>query len=169
MKASLLVLTAGALAVLLACSMTWSVVTVPMLDDAGGPVRSESLSGSNLAPLAVAAAWVALAAVLAVLATKSWGRVAVGVVVIAAGVLIIFSSVSGGIDSNSNLWWVLAVAGGVAIGCAGGAILLRGRRWPGLGRRYEAPEGSRATPSRQVTPWDAIDHGQDPTLDDQSA
>ena len=169
MKASLVALTAGALLVLIACSMAWSVVTVPMLDDAGGPVRTESLSGSNLAPLAAAAAWVALAAVLAVLATKSWGRVAIGVVVLAAGVLVIFSSVSGGLNSSSNLWWVLAVAGGVVIGCAGGSILGRGRRWPGLGRRYEAPEGSRATPSRQVTPWDAIDHGQDPTLDDQSA
>ena len=154
-------LTAGALMVLIAGSMTWSVVTVPMLDDAGGPVRNESLSGSNLAPLAAAAAWVALAAVLAVLATKSWGRVAVGVVVLAAGVLIIFSSVSGGIDSNSNLWWVLAVAGGVAIGCAGGAILQRGRRWPGLGRRYEAPEGSNVLAVRQMMPWDAIDRGQE--------
>jgi uncharacterized membrane protein (TIGR02234 family) len=169
MKASLVALTAGAILVLIACSMTWSVVTVPMLDDADGPVRSESLAGSTLAPLAAAAAWVALAAVLAVLATRSWGRVAVGVVVLAAGVLVIFSSVSGGLDSNSNLWWVLAVAGGVAIGCAGGSIVGQGRRWPGLGRRYEAPAGSRATPSRQVTPWDAIDHGQDPTLDDQSA
>ena len=169
MKASLVALTAGALLVLIACSMTWSVVTVPMLDDAGGPVRTESLSGSNLAPLAAAAAWVALAAVLAVLATKSWGRVAIGVVVLAAGVLVIFSSVSGGIDSNSNLWWVLAVAGGVAIGCAGGAILQRGRRWPGLGRRYEAPEGSNVLAVRQMMPWDAIDRGQDPTSDGQSA
>jgi hypothetical protein len=169
MKASLLALTAGALVVLIACSMTWAVVTVPMLDDAGGPVRSESLSGSNLAPLAVAAAWVALAAVLAVLATRSWGRVAIGSVVVVAGMLIIFSSASGGFDSNSNLWWVLALVGGVAVGCAGGAVIVRGRWWPALGRRYEAPAGSRATPSRQVTPWDAIDHGHDPTLDDQSA
>ena len=169
MRASLVALAAGALLVLIACSMTWSVVTVPMLDDAGGPVRNESLTGSNLAPLAAAAAWVALAAVLAVLATKSWGRVAIGVVVLAAGVLVIFSSVSGGLNSSSNLWWVLAVAGGVVIGCAGGSILGRGRRWPGLGRRYEAPEGSNVLAVRQMTPWDAIDRGQDPTSDGQSA
>jgi hypothetical protein len=168
-KGSLLALTAGALAVLLACSMTWSVVTVPMLDDAGGPVRSESLSGSSLVPLATAAAWVALAGVLAVIATRSWGRVAVGVVVLGAGVLIVSASASGGAGSASNGWWLLAVAGGVAVGLAGGAILIRGRRWPGLGRRYEAPEGSRATPSRQLAPWDAIDHGQDPTSDDPPA
>ena len=169
MRASLVVLTAGALAVLLACSMTWSVVTVPMLDGTGGPVRSESLTGTNVAPLAAAAAWVALAAVLAVIATKSWGRAAVGVVVLAAGVLIIFSSVSGGRESASNNWWVIAMAGGLSVGLAGGAILVRGRRWPGLGRRYEAPEGSNVLASRQMTPWDAIDHGQDPTSDGQSA
>ena len=160
MKGSLLALTAGALAVLLACSMTWSVVTVPMLDDAAGPVRSESLSGSSIVPLA---------GVLAVIATRSWGRVAVGVVVLGAGVLIVSASASGGAGSASNGWWLLAVAGGIAVGLAGGTILLRGRRWPGLGRRYEAPEGSRPTPSRQLAPWDAIDHGQDPTSDDPPA
>ena len=169
MRASLLALAGGALAVLVACSLTWSVITVPMLDD-GGPVRTATLSGTDLAPLASASAWVALAGVLAVIATRSWGRVIVGGVVLTAGAVIVVSSASVGWQSSSNPLWTLAVAGGLIVGAAGISVLLRGRAWPGLGRRFEAPAGvapGGATPvaTRPRSPWDAIDSGDDPTSD----
>lgn len=170
MRASLLALMGGALMVLLACSFTWSVITVPMLDDVTGPVRTATMSGTELAPLASAAAWVALAGVLAVIATRSWGRVIVGGVVLAAGAVIIISSATVGWQSSSSPAWMLAVAGGLIVAVAGLGVLVRGRGWPGLGRRFEAPAGAaavRATPvaRRQLTPWDAIDSGEDPTID----
>ena len=74
MRASLLALAGGALTVLIACSLTWSAITVPMLDDVTGPVRTVALSGTDLAPLASASAWVALAGLLAVIATRSSER-----------------------------------------------------------------------------------------------
>ena len=170
MRASLLALAGGALTVLIACSLTWSAITVPMLDDVTGPVRTVALSGTDRAPLASASAWVALAGLLAVIATRSWGRVIVGAVVIAAGAVIIVSSASVGWQSSSNPLWTLAVTGGLVVGAAGLSVLMRGRAWPGLGRRFEAPGGSapaRATPvaTRRLTPWDAIDSGEDPTSD----
>ena len=115
MRASLLALAGGALTVLIACSLTWSAITVPMLDDVTGPVRTVALSGTDLAPLASASAWVALAGLLAVIATRSWGRVIVGAVVIAAGAVIIVSSASVGWQSSSNPLWTLAVTGGLGL------------------------------------------------------
>lgn len=170
MRASLLAVAGGALTVLLACSFTWSVMTVPMLDDVTGPVRTANMSGTDLAPLASASAWVALAGVLAVIATRSWGRVIIGVVVLAAGAVIVISSATAGWQSSSNPLWMLAVAGGLIVGVAGLRVLVRGRAWPGLGRRFEATRGvasSGTTPNatRRVTPWDAIDSGEDPTSD----
>lgn len=174
MKASLLALAGGAVTALLACSFTWSVIRVPMLDDITGPVRTASLSGTDLAPLASASAWVGLAGVLAVIATRSWGRVVVGAVVLAAGAVIIVSSTSAGWRSSSNPLWMLAVAGGLIVGAAGLSVLLRGRGWPALGRRFEAPgagapEGMKPAAMRPLTPWEAIDGGEDPTSDGSPA
>ena len=180
MRASLLALAGGAVTVLLACSLTWSIVAVPMLDDVTGPVRIATMSGTDLAPLASASAWVALAGVLAVIATRSWGRVVVGSIVLGSGTIAVVSSAVAGVRFASNAWWVIAAVGGVIIGVAGASVLARGRAWPGLGRRFEAPGGeapegvarggdapggARPSSTRQSTPWDAIDRGEDPTSD----
>ena len=109
---------------LFACSMTWSIVTVPMLDDAEGPVRTASMSGTDLAPIASASAWVALAGVLAVIATKSWGRTIVGAVVLTAGVVIVVSSALTGPKTPSSAWWLLAVAGGIVVAFGGVLVLV---------------------------------------------
>jgi uncharacterized membrane protein (TIGR02234 family) len=66
-------------------------------------------------------------------------------------------------------WPVLAMAAGVLGVVVGGLVVVRGRGWPGMGRRYERP-GTAATPSRPRTDedraqdaWKALDRGEDPT------
>ena len=68
-------------------------------------------------------------------------------------------------------WPVLAVVAGLLGVAAGLLVVLRGRSWPGMGRRYERP-GSPAAPARVQTDedraqaaWRALDRGEDPTAD----
>jgi uncharacterized membrane protein (TIGR02234 family) len=72
-------------------------------------------------------------------------------------------------------WPVVAVAAGVLGAGVGALVVLRGRGWPAMGRRYERPTGqmdaaTRRRPERPQTDedrsqdaWKAMDLGEDPT------
>ncbi|MBM7804738.1 putative membrane protein (TIGR02234 family) [Geodermatophilus bullaregiensis] len=176
---------AGGLA-LSAGGQTWATVTVtrpPPL-----PPVTEALAGSAVAPLATAAGLLLLAAAVAVLAVRGVGRAAVGVLVAAAGVVLAWAGgrvlVAGpdpvptapGETVSTDLsagWPVLCLVAAAVALAAGLLVLARGRRWPGMGRRYErtpgaaapAPARARTDEDRALDAWRALDRGDDPTDD----
>ncbi len=173
----------------------WADVTVTR--EAPLPPVDLVLTGSQLAPLVPATGLLLLASAVALIAVRGWGRVVVGAAAVLAGGTLVVSGVqalAGGVattpaDLGGSVvglgqatvratgtvgWPVLAVLAGV-LGAAGGLlVVLRGRSWPGLGRRYErtpggaAPAGRRAArpesaEDRHQAAWKAMDSGSDPT------
>jgi len=167
---------AGALA-LVAGGQTWAEVTTAR--QAPLPPVVEVLSGADAAPLVPATGLVLLAAGVALLAVRSAGRVVVGLLMAVAGGVLGWSglrALTGGLDTGAaggttDLtagWPVLAAVAGLLGVAAGLLVVLRGRSWPGMGRRYErTPEASRATSGtdedRAQAAWKALDRGEDPT------
>ncbi|WP_097185405.1 Trp biosynthesis-associated membrane protein [Blastococcus haudaquaticus] len=150
------------------------------------PPVVEVLSGADTAPLVPATGLVLLAAAVALLAVRSAGRVAVGLLMAVAGGVLAWSGVrvlTGGLEDAvrtvdlSPAWPVLAAVAGLLGAAAGLLVVLRGRSWPGMGRRYErTAEGTDprtdATPvparpqtdeDRAQAAWKALDRGEDPT------
>jgi hypothetical protein len=161
MRSTVIALAAGAGLTLVACSMTWVQIQVPLLDGVEGAMQTITETGRELAPAANAAGWAALAGVLAVIATKSWGRTIIGLIVTMAGLVTVIASVSA--RPGSSLWWLAAATGGILVMASGISIAINGRGWPGLSRRYEAAGPAGASPRKPLTPWEAMDRGQDPT------
>lgn len=178
---ALLVLAAGSLVLLWSYGLTWSTAEVPLLAGAADTTRIRELTGRDLFPGAAMAGWVSLAAVAGIVATRSWGRTLVAAIgalagLVGAGTAVAFAVSPGafvdaavgldlGVDttvtSATVAGWVVAVLGGLAVVVASGWTLVRGRRWPTLGSRYER----RSRSTRAVSAWDAQDLGQDPTDD----
>lgn len=185
----LLLCVLGAGAVFAAGSQEWLDLSVGRA--AGLAPLAKSFDGNDAESALVALALVAIAGGLALLATRGWGRVAVGVLLIADGVLILWRSVGyltgpsqgraqelllpdGGhaagvgvadrIDISAHVVWpVFAVVGGVIVAVAGVIVCLRARRWPAMGARYEAPAARAEEPRGDRQLWDALDRGDDPT------
>ena len=178
---ALVVLAAGSLVLLWSYGLTWSTAEVPLLAGAADTTRVRDLTGRDLFPGAAMAGWVSLAAVAGIVATRSWGRTVVAAIgllagAVGAGVAVAYALAPGGfvdaaiglelgvatsVASNPAAGWAVAVLGGLAVVVASGWTLVRGRRWPALGSRYER----RSRSTRAVSPWDAQDMGRDPTDD----
>ena len=185
---------AGGLA-LSSSSQPWAHVTV--LREAPLPPVSAVLDGSSAAPLVSACGLLLLAAAVAVIAVRGLARAVVGLLVVVAGGVLGWSGAAGlagrlGIEPGDvvggstlgetglrtdavHTWPLLALVAGLLAVLAGGLVVFRGRRWPGMGRRYErgtgaAPAPAAARPARPVTAedqhsaaWKALDRGEDPT------
>ncbi len=187
---------AGGLA-LIAAGQAWAEVTVDRRPPL--PPVTGVLSGADAAPLVPATGLVLLAAAVALLAVRSTGRVVVGLLMaVAGGALAVagWRAGTGGLDDAAArlpglggtpvpgtatqvtaVWPILAVVVAAALGVAGGVlVVVRGRRWPAMGRRYErAPDDAApttATPATGRAPtdedraqaaWRALDRGEDPT------
>lgn len=190
----LLVLALASLGVLVSYGATWVVALVPVFAgaaDSSAPAREIALTGRDLAPLGAAMAWVGLAAIAALLATRTWGRRVTGAVVLVAGgaagvtalafALTDVATGGGGTFVSAALgdeaaaaatsksisaWWVLALLCGLAMVACGLLALLDGPAWPRLGARYSRPD-SQATALTAASAWDALDRGEDPTLVDE--
>ena len=182
-----LTLLAASVGVLVAFGATWVVAQVPVFAGAdSGAGREVALTGRDLVPLGSAMGWVGLAAIAALLATRTWGRRVTGAVVVLGGGVAGASAVafglseaaSGGsgsfvsaalagrgeaaaITSTVTGWWLLGVAAGLAMLICGMLALLDGPAWPRLGARYSRDE-ARGGASRAAA-WDALDRGEDPT------
>ncbi|SNR33425.1 Trp biosynthesis-associated membrane protein [Blastococcus mobilis] len=155
------------------------------------PPIEGALSGTDAAPLVPAAGLVLLAAAVALLAVRGAARVVVGLLVAAAGGVLAWSglrALSSGIAPDDVGGWVgevavggptawpalAAVAGALAV-AAGILVVLRGRNWPAMGRRYERGPGAPTGPAgpapnrpetdedRAQAAWKALDRGEDPT------
>jgi uncharacterized membrane protein (TIGR02234 family) len=184
---------AGALA-LIAGAQTWAEVTA--VRRAPLPPVTALLSGADAAPLVPATGLVLLAAALALLAVRGAGRAVVGLLMAVAGGVLAWSGVralAGGLDAGgaavpaggttttdvTAAWPLLAALAGVLGIGAGLLVVMRGRSWPAMGRRYERGSQERDTgraggrPTRAETDedraqaaWKALDRGDDPTVAD---
>ncbi|WP_164703013.1 TIGR02234 family membrane protein [Modestobacter sp. KNN46-3] len=177
----------------------WADVTV--VREPPLPPTVQVLTGSQAAPLVAACGLLLLAAAVAVIAVRGVGRVVVGLLVAVAGGVLGWSGLRaltgsldlGGADVTSGVglgqaqvttdpvatWPAVALVAGVLGVLAGALVVLRGRDWPGMGRRYERtgqPAGATAAPARPARParpetdedrhqaaWKALDRGDDPT------
>lgn len=171
-------------------SQVWARLTV----DRAAPLPEivTSSTGTGIEPLLTGLGVVVLAGLVGVVATRRLGRVLVGVAVMLAGVGIAATAVryvggfpadvidrlveaSGaaeptGVAADTTTFWPLVALGaGCVSAVAGLVVTVRGRRWPGLGARYEAPGTAPAATAptdpvkadRQL--WEALDRGDDPT------
>ncbi|WP_448608013.1 Trp biosynthesis-associated membrane protein [Geodermatophilus sp. URMC 60] len=178
---------AGALAVSTG-GQTWLTATAGR--PAPLPPVTEQLTGSALAPLVPAGGLVLLAAAVALVAVRGAGRVLVGLLAAVAGGVLGWSGLrtlgtdgdaaaAGVVGSGtpgstlttevSAAWPALALVAGLLAVAAGLLTVLRGRTWPGMGRRYErtaaAPAAARrrTDDDRALDAWRALDRGEDPT------
>lgn len=170
---ALLVLLLGSAGALLISTRNWqTVMTVrprPFRDDV------LHLNGRTVDAAPTALALVALAGVIAVIATRGLWRRLIGAVIALAGVLLVWRSISAlaavsaarartlvedrhsGVEVGSTVphvsvtsaWGALSAACGVLVIVAGLLVTVRGHRWGAMSSKYEAP------PARTMTAEDA--------------
>jgi uncharacterized membrane protein (TIGR02234 family) len=176
---ALLALVIGAAVLLFGYSMLWATVAIPIVT--GGPASTEvELSGRDIVALASVAGWISAAGLAGIIATRTWGRVIIGALVAIAGAGSLIASawfavasaglvqsaaeayagetLPGSVATSITWWWIPTLLASALVLAAGLITCIRGRTWPGLGRKYD-----RANP-RQLTDWQALDQGQDPTV-----
>ncbi|MFF7243783.1 TIGR02234 family membrane protein [Embleya sp. NPDC008237] len=174
----------GAALVLSVAGRTWAEGTAPV----HGSRIAVHASGNAINKATSALALLGLAGGLAVLATRTIGRTAIGALVTLAGIGVTVLAVRGAgdtsavnseaagkaavegvraVDVSHTIWPWFAAVGGVLILLAGLLVVLRGRRWPGMSNRYEAPAGkavaAKRGPATNADLWNALDRGEDPT------
>jgi hypothetical protein len=178
-----LVLLGGAGA-LLASGRAWQTVTAPR----ARPFTDEvvNVSGRTLEPAIAALAVVALAGVVAVLATRGIARRFVGVALAGVAIAMAWPAVAGlrsvsaqrarslvsdartaaGLDPARPprvavhlVWPALTLLCVLAVFVGGIAVALWGHRWLVMSARYEAPAPQRT----HATLWSDLDRGHDPT------
>lgn len=185
---TLLVMGLGGLGAVVAYGATWVTATVPVFAGEPTPTRIVELTGSMLIPFGSAAGWVGLASMAGVIATRSWGRVGIGVIAAlagaAAGVPAIAFLLSRGPLVNSaldgdeasavqgNAWWLIAALSGLAVMASGLLTARFGRTWSAMSSRYERERGTQGREDEgggeqgrggSLQMWDALDRGEDPT------
>jgi uncharacterized membrane protein (TIGR02234 family) len=174
---------------LFAAGQRWAGVTAerpPPLPPVVG-----SLTGSAAAPLVPAMGLLVLAAAVALVAVSGVARVVLGAALAVGGGVLVWSAVralTGGLaEAATQLpgvgrtagpvtvdaaagWPVAVIAAGLLAVVVGLLVVLRGRGWPGMGRRYERPGApsaarERSEEERSTDAWRALDRGVDPTVD----
>ena len=162
---------AAGVVTLLAAGRTWSTSTV----DRPHPLADvvEQHSGGDLAPAVSALALVALAGAVALLATRGWGRVLTGAVLVLVGALLVVESLRWDVPAGGDRsgWPVAAIAAGFVLAGCGALAVARGRGWASMSRRYDAPAVSTAVRQPDAAPdvdrepdlWAALERGEDPT------
>jgi uncharacterized membrane protein (TIGR02234 family) len=181
-------LVVGAIA-LFAVTRAWATATVRT---PGVPTDQVEASGADAAPVLIALSIVVIAAALAVVASGGWVRQVIGLVVATvaawAAVQALSVDIAGApmaralVDSPANLgaahpvpdvsaWPVVAGAAFAVAAVLGLVIVLFGRQWPRMSKRYDRTSGepSPVTPdipadADDAELWRALDDGRDPTL-----
>jgi len=178
---------AGGLA-LFAAGQRWAGVSVERPRPL--PPVVGALTGSAAVPLVPAMGLLLLAAAVALFAVTGVARVLLGAVVAGAGVVLVWTAVralAGGlVEASAQLpgvgrsagpvtvdaatgWPGAVIAAGLLAVAVGLLVAVRGRGWPGMGRRYERPGApaarARTDEERATDAWRALDRGEDPTAD----
>lgn len=147
----------GALVQLLAQGRVWVAV-------AGGKSWTGHALSSAVRPLALAE----LAGAVALVATRRWGRTAVGALLVAVAVGSVVAAFNAddphvaGPLQHHQAWRVVYIVAALLVLAAGAAGVVRGRRWSEMSARYEAP-GTARQRDPEVELWEALDRGDDPT------
>jgi uncharacterized membrane protein (TIGR02234 family) len=179
----------GAAAILLIATREWQTVTTVRPRPFGTDVLG--VSGRTVDGAITALALVALAGVVAVIATKGPARRVIGALVAVAGLGLVwrtstaFGAVSGARArslvgakhpqvvgtaqvTTHPVWPTLSLVAAVLVVAAGVAVALRGGQWAGMSSRYERqavdPEQARARADASL--WTALESGDDPTARD---
>jgi uncharacterized membrane protein (TIGR02234 family) len=181
----------GAGAAVLITSRPWQTITVDRarpLGDVSVEITGRSLDGALLGLTLIA-----LAGVVAVLATKGIVRRVIGALIALAGALLavralanlsavgpvrareLVTSRKGSVGiTNASIthvtthpsWPVLAVIAAVLIVVSGVLVVIFGGRWSSMSSRYEAPSAHVAAGDEAM--WTALDRGDDPTIRTES-
>lgn len=182
---ALVLLAAGGALSAFALGRVWAAGVLAV---SGYPRIEVELSGTEVLPLARAAAFVALAGVVGVLATRGPGRLVVGVVVTVAGAVATLTppvfwvagdlrvenrlaarfpdptlSVGPGEIEHSHAWPALAMVGALLVLGTGLLTMVRGRSWPAMGARYDPPARAERGSTAGDGAWAQLDRGEDPT------
>ena len=179
----------GAGAVLLIATREWQTVTTVRPRPFGTDVLG--LSGRTVDGAVTALALVALAGVVAVIATKGTVRRVIGGLVAAAGLALVWrtSTAFAAVSSarartlvsarhpqvvgdpqvvTHPVWPTLSLLAALVVAAAGVATVLRGGAWAAMSSRYEReevdPEQARARADASL--WGALESGDDPTARD---
>ena len=174
---------AASAAVLVLSTRTWQSVLLPR----PRPLADDVLhvSGRTVTAAPTAFALVALAGVVAVLASRRFARRVVGLVLVGAGAGVVVSSAGAltrlsdgrirslagdrhivGLGASDGWrvsvhsgWASGCIAAGVLIALAGVLVCVRGARWPAMSARYGAPTG-RSPAGRGAGRQDGADEEQ---------
>lgn len=170
LKAALLGCLVSAALILFGAAQVWVNVAYPD--------RPRSLTGGDLVASLTTWGLLALAGVVAIAATRRWGRIPVGGALVAAGAYVTAVTV----DAIRNVeidvvadavlrrltvsptaldltaWPYVVLCGGVLLAATGVLVAARGPRWAGLSTKYDAPNEP-----KDGDLWDALDRGEDPT------
>lgn len=166
---TLVVLIAAAALALWSLAQPW----VSGLTSNGFADRTVEVTGSQLYPVSAAGCWLALACVLAIVASSGRARrvVAAVLVISAAAVLVapiaFFASTEAELLTEAaevaardavrtSMWLVTGVAGLLILACAA-VIWVRGSGWRSLSGRQSN------TSTRKESSWELLDRGEDPT------
>lgn len=167
--------------ILIALSRPWVVATY---QETGFPTVNLSLSANQLNASLNGLAIAALASALGAIATRGFFRRLVGVVILAIGVGIVLATlnlvnnldvfiglqfeqavgreVTGWVADTSNYAW-LVIPAGVLVALCGLGISVKSFE-TGLSKRYERSPANES----ELTPWQALDQGIDPTIENTS-
>jgi len=180
---------------LFASGQRWAEVTAARRPPL--PPVSGVLTGSDAAPLVPAMGLLLLATAVALVAVRGVARMVIGLVLAVAGGVLAWSGIgalTGRLDvaaarlpvlgngltgARTDLtpaWPVVVVVAGLLTVGTGVLVVLRGRGWPAMGRRYQRPGDPAAAPrvvataggrstdeERAQDAWRALDRGEDPT------
>lgn len=179
----------GAAVVLLASGRTWAEGKAAI---GGGGSLPLSADGGDVTGVPTALAIVGLAALVAIFAVRSAGRVLVAALLALCGAGAAVAAFIGAQDSSAldekaaraagntaatigslshTAWPYVTAVGSLLILFAGLLALRYGRQWPAMSGRYErdgTPRQRRAArkapdPERPEEIWKALDRGEDPT------
>ncbi len=170
LTASVLLALVGGALVLWSSTHGWAHIDV--VRAAPLPVQHATVSGKDIAGWANAMGFVGLAGGIALLATKAWGRLAVGSLLALAGCVAVLGGVVGltaTADSPHETqrilpqWPTVTLGAGLLLVIAGALSLWRYRYWrgalAGMGRRYDSPAAVAVEGSK---PRQGVDQNNDP-------